>query len=513
MEARFPFWTQHRACALFGIFLILACSLPGCAPKQRGSSQPPSLSISTPQPKLSAAEEEALHACGELDRKLSAQELKDVEYEYRNYLRLLRKDSACTIFRRSQLYLTHARQIFRSHNMPEELALLAIVESGYNPAAVSRSGAAGHWQFMPPTGRHYGLQQDDWVDERHDPFKSAEAAATYLKKLYKDFHDWHLALAAYNAGEGKISRALEKTGTRNFFDLKAKNYLLTGKDKLKDETLRYVPRFLAICKIVRRAPELGMPNCNVPAPEIARVSVRPGTDLKELARVSGITKEEFQAYNRAHKHRISHMTRPSCIYVPSQKRDAVISYLRQAPVMSFRTCQVTRNDSWYSLSRRTGVSVADLRALNPGELRPGSSIRLPESCALPPSALAAKGRTTSAGSATPPSTDKRSYTIREGDTLRSVADRHQISIPMLQALNGLDQDARLTPGQRLTLPSSASAGEKLTATASRKIYTVQPGDTVWKIARKLQVPPQELLHANSAAASGMLRPGDTLRLP
>ncbi len=107
--------------------------------------------------------------------------------------------------------------------MPAELAYLAFVESGYNPLARSRSGALGMWQFIPSTGKAYGMEQNWWLDERKDPYQATRAAAAYLSRLYTLFNDWHLAITAYNAGEGKISRGLAATGAKTFFELRNRN--------------------------------------------------------------------------------------------------------------------------------------------------------------------------------------------------------------------------------------------------------------------------------------------------
>ena len=163
----------------------------------------------------------------------------------------------CVMSKQSEQYIAYAKKVFRDQGMPEELANLAIVESGYKPEAVSRVGAAGAWQFMPETGLHYGLAQDSWQDERFDPWRATEAAAMYLRKLYNDFGDWPTAIAAYNAGEGKLLRAKEKTGASNFFEVKARNHILDEKARLKDETKNYVPKFMAVSKIMRNLEELG----------------------------------------------------------------------------------------------------------------------------------------------------------------------------------------------------------------------------------------------------------------
>lgn len=158
-----------------------------------------------------------------------------------------------------------------------------------------------------------------------DPYKSTEAAADYLAKLYGDFRDWHLAVAAYNAGEGKIGRALEGTGAKSFSGIKEKNHVLDAKAQLREETKQYVPRFLAICKIMRNLDTLGFApvDMNRP-PHLARVPVRPGTDLMAMAESVGLSWSEFSEGNGAHKRYVSHIERQTYVYVPAQRHASTV---------------------------------------------------------------------------------------------------------------------------------------------------------------------------------------------
>ncbi len=150
------------------------------------------------------------------------------------------------VFQRAQLYLPIIKPILREYGLPEELAYLPVIESGFNPFAVSPSGAVGLWQFMEFTARKYGLRIDRFVDERRDVIKSTHAAAKYLKDLYEEFGNWELALAAYNCGEGCVRR---KTGGRDFW---------ITKRNLPPETRKYVPAFFAILLIARDMERYGV---------------------------------------------------------------------------------------------------------------------------------------------------------------------------------------------------------------------------------------------------------------
>ncbi len=165
---------------------------------------------------LSVEEQKILDTEISLHVGLDTEENEDVQRYFHFYTHVQRGTMEGWL-KRAQRYLPHIRERFLAEGLPEDLIYLPFAESGFNPFAVSRSGASGVWQFMPRTATNYGLTVNAWVDERRDPYKSTEAAIAYLKKLYGDFGDWSLALAAYNAGEGAIGRALKKTGTEDFF--------------------------------------------------------------------------------------------------------------------------------------------------------------------------------------------------------------------------------------------------------------------------------------------------------
>ncbi len=158
---------------------------------------------------------------------------------------------------RSENYLPLVQEIFTQAGLPQELAYLPFIESGYSPRALSHAGARGIWQFMPATGRRFGLACCKGTDERTNPLKSTLSAAAYLRELYLRFGDWSLALAAYNAGEGKIGRLVGKSGTKDFFQLTRINDTIAERHRLRRETLLYVPRFIAMVKIMENLDRLG----------------------------------------------------------------------------------------------------------------------------------------------------------------------------------------------------------------------------------------------------------------
>ncbi len=181
-------------------------------------------------------------------------------------------------------------EVFRQKGLPEELVFTAMIESGFDPVAVSRAGAKGLWQFMAPTARQYGLRVDRWLDERLDPEKSTVAAANYLKDLYTTFGSWDLVQAAYNAGETKVIRAIKGTGARDFWGL-------TQSRLLRDETKNYVPAIHAVTLISQEPEQYGFAVTPDEPLSYERITVPRGTTLKHVAGLSGIPLEELVRLN------------------------------------------------------------------------------------------------------------------------------------------------------------------------------------------------------------------------
>jgi membrane-bound lytic murein transglycosylase D len=181
--------------------------------------------------------------------------------------------------------------ILEEHGLPRDLIFLAMAESGFNTSAKSWASAVGPWQFMPYTGRMYGLEQDWYKDERRDPIKATVAAARYLTKLYGDFGSWEVAAAAYNAGEGKLSKAITKYKSEDFWDLTKGRYL-------KDETKNYVPKIMALAIIGKNLKTFGFEEIDFHEPlDFDEITVKPGTDLVKMSEALQVDFEEIQRLN------------------------------------------------------------------------------------------------------------------------------------------------------------------------------------------------------------------------
>lgn len=499
------------------LIILLLC---GCAGKR--DSEPQITLTETSERShgggsLSSPEQKALEASGSIDKNIPSHAMEDVRKEYQNYLRD-RRQSVCVFSKRSEQYLAYARRVFRERGMPEELANLAIVESGYRPDALSKAGAAGAWQFMPKTGLNYGLTQDWWQDDRLDPYRATEAAADYLQKLYNDFGDWPTAIAAYNAGEGKISRALSGTGGKDFYELKTLNHTLTEDAQIREETKNYVPRFLAVTKIMRNLPELGFEAINPDkTPVINRYSASPGTDLKALSKACDLSWEEFSKHNPHHKRSITCTDRVTYVYLPSRVDKKAAQYLcsnESARYTGWHPAKVASGaDSLEKISKRGNVSLALLQAANPGisKLKAGQVILVPDRVNM---SLKAAGNEKIASSNSVMKAANQlvqSHTVKAKETLYAIAKKYNVDVESLRKCNGLQNGAPLRAGAALSIPSKnpLKAGSSGKIGNKKQVYVVQAKDNLWKIAKRHNITVETLKRLNNIDEKA-LRPGASL---
>ena len=216
--------------------------------------------------------------------------LNDSVENHMEYFKTRGRDVFQRWLERSARYIPVMREIFREKSLPEDLVYVAMIESGFNPYAVSWARAVGPWQFMPHTGKLYGLRIDWWVDERKDPIKSTYAAAEHLKDLHNLFGSWPLALASYNAGAGKVQRAVLRTRSEDFWDLKASRYI-------RRETKNYIPKFMAATIIAKNPEAYGFVVQPVEPFVYDEVVITESTDLRLIARCAGTTFETIKELN------------------------------------------------------------------------------------------------------------------------------------------------------------------------------------------------------------------------
>lgn len=432
-----------------------------------------------------------------------------------NYFQTRKWGVITRAFERAARYLPTMRKVFREKDLPGDLLNLAFIESAVNPRATSRANAAGIWQFIASTARLYGMRTSWWVDERRDPEKSAHGAAQYLKNLYRMFDSWPLALAAYNAGEGAVQRAIERQGTRDFWKL-----------RLPKETQLFVPAFMAMTVISKEPERYGFSPPPENPPETDTVILRHPTPLKIIALAARTTVERIQNLN---PELVRWATPPDVpnykLRIPAGLQEEFQEALGRIPPeqrVPWVQHRVRKGETPALIAKRYGVdlqTVLDMNRLRKRQaLKPGATILVPS----PALEVAA-----SADDPPPAKTVARlpatqQYKVKKGDTLQVVAKAHEVSIENLRRWNGLSRDARLRPGQILKISRSQgseptaierqrTAAEPRAAQPSSKRYVVRRGDTLWEIARVHGVSAEDLRRWNGLSREANLRPGQELR--
>ncbi len=352
-----------------------------------------------------------------------------------------------TYLERAGRYEGMIRGKLREAGLPEDLLYLALIESGMNPYAYSRASAVGLWQFIRGTGRRYGLEISYWVDERRDPFKATDAAIAYLSDLHDRFGSWYLAAAGYNAGEGRVSRGIRRTGSTSF-------WRLADARVLRRETRNYVPKMIAAATIARNLDKYGFYGV-IPEPplDFELVDVPDATSFDVLAKAAGVREEDIKALNPQFLRGATPPKRMVQIRVPAGHAVGFASNYAQIPAsdrVTWLEHVVTRGQTLSHIAARHGTSVRAIRAangnVNPRRLRVGQRLVIPRSGS-------GRVRTSVASAATSKTTSRtepRTITVRRGDSLWTLARRHNVSTSELIAMNNLTTSV-IYPGDRLTV--------------------------------------------------------------
>ena len=419
--------------------------------------------------------------------------------------------------RRSGRYLPMITKIFQEEGLPTDLAFMVHQESAFKTSAYSRAKAKGLWQFIAPTGRKYGLKRDQWVDERSDPEKSTRAAAKYLKDLYGMFGDWYLAMAAYNAGEGKVGRGMQRTGADDFWTL------AQHRKALRVETKNYVPAILASMIIDKSPQEYGFHVEPVPELFYERVTLDSATDLKVAADCAGISVEELRDLNPELRTMATppyaegySLKVPVGLAAPFMEKYAAVPMDQR---LRWTPHEVKRGETLSIIARKYGVSVSAVMAANSMKsshrLKPGQSLVIPLSGASPfkisRDQLDEDAPTYDRG-------EKVIHRVRRGDTLQEIAQRYHTTVSSLQQWNHISGSSIL-PGQRLTAYYRTVAGstpvepaEPQVAVSASGEYKVRRGDTLYSISQRFGITVQQLRQVNNLGRSSVIKPGDRLRV-
>lgn len=399
---------------------------------------------------------------------------------------------------RSSPYMFYIVESLEERKMPLELALLPMIESAYDPLAYSRSHASGLWQFIPSTGRHFKLKQSHWYDARRDIMASTQAALDYLQYLNNMFDgDWMLALAAYNAGEGTVGRAIKRNIERglptDYWNL-----------NLPEETQGYVPKLLAVSQLINApdAYKLALsPIAN--EPYFTQIPLKQQLDISRLAQLAKINETELLKLNPAYNQGIT-LDGPEHLLVPKDRAELLkskLAMMQPSDRVQWHKYTVRGGDNLLRIADQHNVSIdllKDSNKLQDHRLSVGQVLNIPQSRGAATSNNLARNTRNTA--------KRSSYKVRAGDNLSKIAAQHNVSVANIKRWNNLSSNT-VKIGQNLTLVASKTA----TKNSSASFYKVRPGDSLYAIAKRHKVTLKQLQNWNPKA-SNSLKPGQTLAL-
>jgi membrane-bound lytic murein transglycosylase D len=390
--------------------------------------------------------------------------LNDKVFSFINYFLVRNRDYTRMILERKDLYFPLFEETLKSHGMPDDIKYLSIVESGLNPRAKSRVGALGLWQFMPATGKMYRLNYDEHIDDRMDPEQSTDAAAKYLKSLYQMFGNWEVALAAYNCGPGNVRKAIKKSGgKKTFWEIY---------DHLPKETRSYVPQFQAMMYIMRYAEHhnLILENPTFPI-AYEKVRFNQSLNLENLAQVSGICLEDLEFLNPSVHKKI----------VPAHRENIAIN------IPKTKVNHIFSNKDTFAEAIKVGTKTPELVENS------NISLNIPK---------VTHAQSTPKG--------KVVYKVKSGDALGKIASKYGVSTKDLMNWNNLSSSV-IKVGQNLNIYSGEIEENKNIALSNGGgYYTVQPGDTLWTISKKLEGVTIDQIKKLNNLNSNQIKPGQKL---
>jgi len=407
---------------------------------------------------------------------------------------------------RSEEFETNMKNILISNDVPEELFYLAMIESGFVVKSKSRAGAQGIWQFMKGTGKLYGLRVDRKVDERKDPYKATAAAASYLKDLYNIYGSWYLAIASYNAGEGRIRSAILRHRERDFWELADKN-------ALPEETMNYVPKYIAAVIVAENYNKFGF-TYNGPSKEGIIVD----EDLKNLFAVDQFRRgsssskrtagsSAYASYERTNK-------KPTAPIVVAEETASTSTNAiaepeatasQEAPEVVIH--KVIRGDNLSGIARKYGVSISQLKSCN-NKLQTNDSIfigqKIKLNCA---EATTGPKSIASIEGTTKPAKEKRIvYRVHSGDTLEGISKKYDVTIDKIKECNPTVQRYTILAGQKLKINCSKGPDKNYL------VHVVRRGDNLYSIASKYGVSVKDVMRWNNIRNKSVIFKGRKLKI-
>ena len=426
------------------------------------------------------------------------------------------------VSKRAEPFLYYITSELDRRNMPMELALLPVVESAFDPFAYSHGRAAGMWQFIPATGRQYGLKQNWWYDGRRDPLAATNAALDFLSYLNRQFDgDWLLALAAYNSGEGNVRKAIrrnKKSGKpTDFWHL-----------RLPRETRAYVPQLLALSEVVLNAEGYSTklhPIANRPYFDVVNTGSQ--IDLAQAASLAGISTDEIYRLNAGFNRWATDPKGPHRLLIPvsnASKLRQQLSSLDSNQRISWERYKVKSGDSLISIAKKFGTSVEVLKSNNNIE---GSKIRAGHMMLIPRSSLPMDQYTHSAdqrltriksGGQSTKSSNKTVHRVKPGDSFWSIGKKYGVGVRQLAKWNGMAPGDTLKQGTNLVIWSkkavaiTAARNGQSTPVIRKVSYRVRQGDSLARIAGKFNLRVSDIVNWNKVNPQGYIHPGQSLTL-
>ncbi len=412
---------------------------------------------------------------------------------------------------RARTYLPVIQRLAADSGLPVDLTYLPLIESGFNPRAYSYAHASGIWQFIASTGSRYGLRRSYWLDERRDPIRSTQAALAYLHELHNEFDDWYLALAAYNCGENGVRRAVSTAGVSDYWQL-----------TLPQQTMDYVPKYLAAMMVARNPSCFGMPELDTSAVFPDTVLVSDCIDLGVIARGLRVTLDTLEQLN---PHMLRWCTPPNMdnviLYLPAGTADKYRSFAKRltpSQKVSWERYRVAPGDNLIGIANRFGTSVEAIRSVNKlrsSRIVAGKYLYIPVAATgrfSPPEQkpVAEAGGGGSRGGSL-------KYQVRPGETLSGVASMFDVSVQDICRWNGLADPHEVRAGaileirlgKRATAASSPAAPAR--PAGPKKTYTVRAGDNLSSIAAAMGVAVGDLAEWNGRTLrNATIRVGETL---
>ena len=380
--------------------------------------------------------------------------------------------------------------ILEEYDLPEELIVVSMIESGFDPKAVSKAKAVGLWQFMYSTGKQYGLKRNWYIDERQDPVKSTRAAAKYFVDLYDEFEDWYLVLAAYNTGPGRLNRALNLHETSDYWQLYS----------LPKDTKNYIPYYLSSAIILKNPEKYGFKIPKVNPLKFDIVTIEKSADLSVIAKSADTKVSTIKKLNPELRQPATPSNGPYVLNIPLGKKDSFYEKFNKIPDDEKFAVQnvehrVKKGENLISIASKYRVLVADLQTINnisnKDFLSIGQRLKIPVKGGL--------------YSNYP---EKVVYKVRSGDTLGHIAEEYNTRASEIRKWNNMGGSSLIRPGQKLTL---FVKGQPVKDTPKKNVYIVKSGDSLGKIARKNNTSVNKIKNWNNIK-SDTIYPGQKLTI-